>query len=149
MKNERGFSLIVLVITIIVLLILTAITLNSSDKIVDDSIDSQKAANAAIDDDKIMEIMTYELAGTLELIDIEIDQKRIELRSGDREIIYDGVPYRDGFALYLAEEDIEKVENKMGTFNYYKPYKNLTKSYIVDYKTGTYIRLEEKWNFKN
>ena len=149
MKNERGFSLIVLVITIIVLLILTAITLNSSNQVVDDSIESQKAANAAMDNDKIMEIMTYELAGSLELIDIEIDQKRIELRSGDREIVYDDITYRDGFALYIAEEDIAKVENKMGTFNYYKPYKDLTKSYIVDYKTGTYIRLEEKWDFKN
>lgn len=149
MKNERGFSLIVLVITIIVLLILTAITFNSSDRIVDDSIESQKAANAAMDNDKIMEVMTYELAGTVELIDIEIDQKRIELRSGDREIVYDGVPYRDGFALYISEGDIAKVENKMGTSNYYKPYNNLTKSYIVDYSTGTYIRLEEEWDFKN
>lgn len=149
MKNERGFSLMVLIITIIVIIILAIITMNASFDSVDEAIDSEKKAQAAIDNDKIREIMTYELAGTIELIDVDIDQKRIELRSGDREIVYDGVTYRDGFALYLAEDDIAKVENKMGTFNYYKPYKDLTKSYVVDYRTGTYIRLEEEWDFKN
>ena len=149
MKNEKGFSLIVLIVTIIIIIILATITMRSSLDSIDEAAETEKKSLAAIDNDKIREIMTYELAGTVELIDIEIDQKRVELISGEREIVYDGVTYKDGNALYISEDDVTKVENKMGTFNYYKPYKDLTKSYIVDYSTGTYIRLEEEWNFKS
>ena len=148
MKNERGFSLIVLVITIIVIIILAAITLNSSDEVIEDSLEAKKAAEAAVDDNKIKEIMTYELAGTYELIDVEIDLKRVELNE-NMQIVYDGVTYGYGYALYMTEEDSEKVEAKTGVVDYYKSYKDLTKSYVVDYTTGDYKRLEEDWKFKN
>lgn len=148
MKNEKGFSLIVLVITIIVIIILAAITFTSSTDVVDQAGEGKQSAEAAIDDDKIREIMTYELAGTYELIDIEIDLKRVEL-SADMQIEYDGVTYGYGYALYLAEDDIEKVEAKTGEVDYYKPYKDLTKSYVVNYTTGDYKRLQEDWKFKN
>ena len=53
MKNEKGFSLMYLVITIIVIIIIAAITINSSNIVVDDAIGSKNTAEAAIDDDKI------------------------------------------------------------------------------------------------
>ena len=133
MREDRGFSLIVLVITIIVILILTTITFRSS--------------NEVIDDDKIKEIMTYELAGTKELIDVEIDLKRIEL-SDTLKIKYEGNEYGIGYSLYLSNEDIDKVENTTGLTGL-KPFKELTKSYVVDYTTGKYKRLENEWQFAN
>lgn len=148
MKNEKGFSLIVLVITIIVVIILAAITLRSSDGVIDDSLGAKNAAEAAMDDDKIKEIMTYELAGTQELIDLEIDFKRLEL-SDTLQIEYEGKVYGYGYALYLCENDIEKVEAETGKSDYFKSYKDLTKSYVVDYTTGDYKRLEDVWEFKN
>ena len=148
MKNEKGFSLMVLVVTIVVLIILASITLNSSDQVIDDSIEAKKKAEATIDDDKIKEIMTYELAGTTELIDIEIDLKRVEL-SEDIQIEYNGVTYKDGSVLYISEKDIEKIEAKTGEYDKYKSFKDLTKSYIVNSDEGTYIRLEEDWKFNN
>lgn len=144
MKNEKGFSLIVLVITIIIILILTAITLDSSNEVVDDAVESKKSADAAIDDDKIKEILIYELAGTHELIDIEIDLKRIKL-SDSLKIEYDRDEYGFGYVLYIAEEDIEKVEDKTGEIGL-KSYKDLTKSYIVN-SSGEFLRLEEEWEF--
>ena len=109
MREDRGFSLIVLVITIIVILILTTITFRSSNEVIDDAVDSKNKAEATIDDDKIKEIMTYELAGTKELIDVEIDLKRIEL-SDTLKIKYEGNEYGIGYSLYLSNEDIDKVE---------------------------------------
>lgn len=93
MKNEKGFSLIVLVITIIVIIILAAISLNSSNEVVDEAIDSKIQAEAKIDDDKINEIITYEIAGTKELIDPDINLERIDLNDSLK-IEYDGKVYR-------------------------------------------------------
>lgn len=146
MKNEKGFSLIVLVITIIVLLILATITFNSSIRLVDDAVESKKSAEETIDDDKIKEILTYELAGTYELIDIEINLKRIEL-SNSLKIEYDRNEYGLGYVLYLSENDIKKVEQKTGEVGL-KSYKDLTKSYLVN-SSGEFLRLEEEWKFKN
>ena len=147
MREDRGFSLIVLVITIIVILILTTITFRSSNEVIDDAVDSKNKAEATIDDDKIKEIMTYELAGTKELIDVEIDLKRIEL-SDTLKIKYEGNEYGIGYSLYLSNEDIDKVENTTGLTGL-KPFKELTKSYVVDYTTGKYKRLENEWQFAN
>lgn len=147
MREERGFSLIVLVITIIVILILTTITFRSSNEVIDDAVDSKNKAEATIDDDKIKEIMTYELAGTKELIDVEIDLKRIEL-SDTLKIKYEENEYGIGYSLYLSNEDIDKVEKATGLAGL-KPFKELTKSYVVDYTTGKYKRLENEWEFIN
>ena len=59
LKNEKGFSLIVLVTTIIVIIIIAAISLNSSNNVIDEATDSKIKAEAKIDDDKIDEIITY------------------------------------------------------------------------------------------
>ena len=147
MREDRGFSLIVLVITIIVILILTTITFRSSNEVIDDAVDSKNKAEATIDDDKIKEIMTYELAGTKERIDVELDLKRIEL-SDTLKIKYEGNEYGIGYSLYLSNEDIDKVENTTGLTGL-KPFKELTKSYVVDYTTGKYKRLENEWQFAN
>ena len=93
MKNEKGFSLIVLVTTIIVIIIIAAISLNSSNDVIDEATDSKIKAEAKIDDDKIDEIITYEVAGTKELIDPDIDFERIELNDSLK-IEYDGSVYR-------------------------------------------------------
>lgn len=146
MNNEKGFSLIVLVITIIVILILTMITLDSSSEVIDDAVESKKSADATIDDDKIEEILVYELAGTYELIDIEIELKRIAL-SDTLKVKYGRDEYGFGYVLYIAEEDIEKVEDKTGEIGL-KSYKDLTKSYIVN-SSGEFFRLEEEWEFKD
>ena len=52
------------------------------------------------------EILIYEYAGTYELIDIEIDLKRVQL-SDDLQIEYDDEVYGYDCVLYLAEEDID------------------------------------------
>lgn len=145
MKNEKGFSLMYLVITIIVIIIIAAITINSSNRVVDDAIDSKKSAEAAIDDDKIREIISLEIAGTKELIDVDIDYKRIEL-SGALKVSYKANEYGDGYVLYLSEQDIKKVEERTGKVGL-EAYKELTRSYIVDTATGEYIRLEDEWSF--
>ncbi len=146
MKEEKGFSLMVLVITIVVLIILAAITINSSDIAIGDAIDTKKETEARIDDDKIKEIMTYELAGTKELIDEEIDLKRVELN--DTLIVqYKDEEYGNGYSLYLSEKDINKTSVATGESGY-KPFKEITKSYLVNYVTGEYVRLEEEWKFK-
>lgn len=145
MKNEKGFSLIYLVITIIVIIIITTITLNSSDKIVNDAVGSKKSAEAVIDDDKIREIITYEIAGTTELIDLDIDFKRVSL-SNLLKVKYNENEYGDGYVLYLSEQDIKMVENKTGKQGLV-PYKELTKSYVVNIETGEFLRLEDDWSF--
>ncbi len=147
MKEEKGFSLMVLVITIVTIIILAAIALASSNGLIDDAIDSKKSTEAILDDEKIKEIMTYELAGTKELIDIEIDLKRVEL-SDTLCVLYDGNEYGNGYSLYLSEQDIEKVSTATGLTGL-KAYKELTKSYLVDYVKGKFVRLENDWTFKN
>ena len=145
MKSEKGVSIVVLIVTIIVIILLSIITLNFSSRLVDDSIDAKKEAEIGMDNEKIKEILTYEIAGTEELIDPEIDLKRIKL-SDTIKIEYSGEVYGEKYTLYLAEEDIKKVEAVTGN-NYYKPYKDITKSYIVKDKTEEFIRLEEDWEF--
>lgn len=148
MKNEKGISLIVLIITIIVIIILAAITMYYSDDVIDDSINSKNEAQIVMDNEKIKEIMIYELAGTYELIDVEINLKRVEL-SDSLQIEYSGDTYGKGYALYLSEKDIDKVETATGSGDYFKPYKDLSKSYVVSFESGDYKRLEEEWKFKN
>lgn len=92
-----------LVITIIVIIIIAAITINSSNRVVDDAIGSKNTAEATIDDDKIREIITLELAGTKELIDVDIDYKRIEL-SNALKVTYKADEYGEGYVLYLSEK---------------------------------------------
>ena len=145
MKNQKGVSIVVLIVTIIVIILLSIITLSFSSRLVDDSIDAKKEAEISMDNEKIKEIITYEIAGTEELIDPEIDLKRIKL-SDSIKIEYSGEIYGDKYTLYLSEKDIEKVEAVTGN-NYYKPYKGITKSYIVKDKTEEFIRLEEDWEF--
>lgn len=145
MKNEKGFSLIYLVITIIVIIIIATITLNSSDRIVDDAIDSKKSAEATIDDDKIKEIIMYEIAGTTELIDLDIDFKRISL-SNLLKVKYKENEYGDGYVLYLSEKDIKTVEKKTGKQGL-ESYKELSRSYVVNSQTGEFLRLEDDWSF--
>lgn len=147
LKNENGISLIVLIIMIVVIIILSVMTIGSSGNTVDESISAKEKAEEEMDNEKIKELITYEIAGTVELIDVEIDLKRIEL-SGDREINYNGKTYGKGYYLYLSEKDIKKVEEETATNNYYKPYKDITKSYIVG-NSGDYIRLKEEWKFNN
>ena len=147
MKNNKGFSLTVLLVTIVVILILAAISLTSYSYIIQDAGESKNKAEARIDDDKIKEIMTYELAGTTEFIDVDIDFKRIEL-SDTLQIEYGEVLYGTNYDLYLSEDDIEKVEKATGEVGL-KPYKQLTKSYVVNYMSGDFVRLENDWKFKN
>ena len=145
MKNEKGFSLMYLVITIIVIIIIAAITINSSNRVVDDAIGSKNTAEAAIDDDKIREIITLELAGTKELIDVDIDYKRIEL-SNALKVTYKADEYVEGYVLYLSEKDIKKVEERTGRVGL-EAYKELTRSYVVNTETGEFVRLEDEWSF--
>lgn len=146
MKNQKGISIVVLIVTIIAIILLSIITLNFSTILVDDSIDAKKEAEISMDNDKIREIITYEIAGTEELIDAEIDLKRIAL-SDTLKIEYSGEIYGENYTLYLSEKDIKKVEAITGKNNYFKPYKDITKSYIVKDKTEEFIRLEEDWKF--
>ena len=147
LKNEKGISLIVLIIMIVVIIILSVITINSSDNTIDESISAKEKAEEEMDNEKIKEIITYEMTGTEELIDVEIDFKRVELNDTVK-ISYSGENYGEGYSLYLSEKDIKKAEAKLGTKNYYKPYKDITKSYIVG-SSGDYIRLKEEWDFNN
>lgn len=147
MKNEKGISLMVLIIMIVVIIILSVITIRSSDSTVDESIDAKEKAEETMDNEKIKEIITYEMAGTEELIDIEIDLKRVELNESLK-IKYSGDVYGEGYTLYISEKDIKKIESETGNSNYYKPYKDITKSYIVG-NSGDYIRLREEWNFNS
>ena len=146
MKNQKGFSLIVLVITMIVLIIILTIVINPSAKVLDDTEKSKELAEASIDNDKIQQIINYELAGTQDLIDIEIDMKRIEL-SNDITVHNNGNTYGDGWVLYICERDIPKIERKTGNEDFYKSYKDITRSYVVNKNSGTYIRLEYDWKF--
>ena len=152
MKNEKGISLIVLIIMIVVIIILAVITMRASDDIVDDSIKAKEEAQITLDNEKIKEIMTYELAGTDELIDVEIDLKRLELSDGlkveYKEKNEDGTEkvyiFGEGYTLYLSEKDIDKVEEATGSGDYFKSYKGITKSYVVSHESGDYKRLEVK-----
>ena len=146
MKNQKGFSLIVLVITIVVIIILAAITLTPGTKVIDDSANSKEQAEATLDDDKIRSIITYEVAGTTELINPEIDLMRLQL-DNSTQVVYKGVSYGTGYTLYIAKQDIAKIEQKTGRSDYYKSFNDLTKSYIVDNNSGTFTRLVEDWSF--
>lgn len=152
MKNEKGISLIVLIIMIVVIIVLAVITMSASDDLIDDTVKSKEEAEITMDNEKIKEIMTYELAGTEELIDVDIDLKRIELsdelkieykekqENGSEKIYYFG----KGYTLYLSEKDIEKAEEATGSGDYFKSYKGITKSYVVAHESGDFKRLEVK-----
>ena len=146
MKKEKGFSLIVLVVTIIVIIIMAAITFTTASNVLKDSADAKIQAQAKIDDDKIESVIQYETAGTYDLIDEEIDLKRLPL-SNDLEIVYNGKTYGEGYALYISAEDLVKVEAKTGRQYFYKQFKDITKSYVVNSSTGDYVRLQDEWVF--
>lgn len=158
MNNKKGFSLIVLIITIVVIIILAAITMNTSDYIIDDSSKAKNEAEAAMDEDKIKETLLYELAGTHELIDVEIEFKRLKL-SDDLQIEYEikdenyevteVKTFGKGYVLYIAEKDIDKIANKTGSGDYFKSYKGITRSYVVNTTSEEFFRLQEDWHFKN
>lgn len=149
MKNEKGFSLIVLVLTIIIMIIIIAITMDPSTEVIDEADKSKQAVEAAQDDQKIKEIITYEIGGTTELIDPNIDFMRLPL-SNDIQVKYQDITYGVGYVLYLSDKDLEKVSIKTATTNYYQPFKDLTESYVVDTNTGSYIRLDTNdWAFVN
>ena len=147
MKSEKGFSLIVLVLTIIIMLIIISIAMKNSTEILDETEEGKKSVEATEDDQKIKEIITYELAGTTELIDPSIDLMRLPL-SNEIQVKYEDVIYGTGFVLYLSDKDLEKVEKITDTIGYYQSFKELTESYVVDYQSGNYVRLKtEEWSF--
>ena len=149
LKNEKGFSLIVLVLTIIIMLIIIAITMDPGTEVIDEADKSKQAVEATQDDQKIKEIITYELGGTTELIDPNIDFMRLPL-SNDIQVKYQDITYGTGYVLYLSDKDLEKVSTKTATTNYYQSFKDLTESYLVDTNTGNYIRLDTNhWSFVN
>ena len=122
-------------------------TINDSSVTIDESIDAKEKAQITLDNEKIEEILTYELAENHDLIDLEINLKRLQLNDSIQ-IEYNGNIYGTGYTLYLSEKDIKKVEEITGSGDYFKSYKDLSKSYIVGHEAGDYIRLSETWNFK-
>ena len=144
MKNDKGISLIVLIIMIVVIIILSIITMRTSGDTVDESIEAKEKAQIVLDNEKIEEIITYELAENMELIDVEIDLKRIKLNDSLK-LEYSGETYGEGYTLYLSEKDIEKVEKVTGSGDFFKSYKGITKSYVVNHESCEYIRLLEEW----
>lgn len=140
MKNlkNKGISLITLVITIVVMLILAAVAIGGSTRLIDDSVDSKKQASINDDNDEVRSLLTHAITNSSLREGVSlIDGSLVVIGSGDKE-------YGTGYYLLPGgEDDVMKViTDKVGNPNL-KKYKGLTAPYVVDYDNGTYERIEE------
>ncbi len=136
-KNDRGISMITVVITVIVLLILTTISMRSSTDLIDNSTDARDDTDVFLDNDEIKSLLTHAI--------VEEPDEGIQLMEGRIVVIGSGdKEYGAGFHLIPGGEDevIEAIREKTGD-DTIKKYKNLTAPYVVNYTTGEYERIEE------
>lgn len=138
LKNKSGVSMISLVITIVVIIILTAVSIGDSLDMIDDSMVAVTEADIAEDNDVIRSLLTYAVVDKTARVGIALsDATIVVIGSGD-------VNYGTGYHLIVGgkEETIKVIEEKTGVTNL-KAYKELTAAYVVNYDLGTYERIEE------
>ncbi|MBR3887536.1 MAG: hypothetical protein IKJ32_00355 [Clostridia bacterium] len=138
LKNNKGVSMISIVITIIVIIILSAVALSNSSDMIDDSITAVTEADKMEDNDTIRTLLTYAVTDRSARTGIALsDSTNVVIGSGD-------VNYGTGYYLIVggSGDSIKKIEEKTGATGL-KAYKDLTAPYVVNYDMGTYERIEE------
>ena len=144
MKNENGFSLFVMVITIVVMIILAVILVKPNSNLLDDSAKTKEQSESREDEERINEVLTYENAGLYDMIDTDIELMRVQL-SNSVKVKYSGEYYGNNCYLYIGKNDVSKVANALEISDYYKPFNGISKSYVVDLSSSPekLIRLEK------
>ena len=138
LKNNKGVSMISLVITIIVIIILSAVALSNSSDMIDDSMIAVSEADKMEDNDTIRTLLTYAITDRSARMGIALsDSTNVVIGSGD-------VNYGTGYYLIVggSGDTVKKIEEKTGATGL-KAYKDLTAPYVVNYDMGTYERIEE------
>lgn len=130
--------MITLVITIVIIIILSAVAINGSTQMIDESNEARKSADAAKDDDEIRAVLMRAITDNTAKVGVElVDGTLIALDSGDRE-------YGSGYYIIPGGKDdqIDIIKSKAADPTVTR-YKKLSASYIVDYAEGTFVRVEE------
>lgn len=138
LKKNKGVSMISLVITIIVIIILSAVALSNSSGMIDDSIVAVTEADKMEDNDTIRTLLTYAITDRSARMGIALsDSSNVVIGSGE-------VNYGTGYYLIVggSGDSIKKIEEKTGATGL-KAYKDLTAPYVVNYDMGTYERIED------
>ena len=137
-NENRGVSMVTLVVTIVIVIILAAIALGGSTKMIDDSVDAKESANASEENDIIRSLLTYAITDDDLREGIElVDDVLVVIGSGDKE-------YGSGYYLIPGgtDKEMEEIKSKTGNENLRK-YKDFTAPYVVDYDNGKFERIEE------
>ncbi len=138
LKNKKGVSMVSLAITIIVIIILSAIAFSNSSGMINESTEAVTEAEIMADNDEIRALLTYSIVDDTAKIGIKLsDASIVVIGSGD-------VSYGTGYHLIVGgdEEDLDVIKEKTGVSNI-QTYKDLTAPYVVNYANGTYERIDE------
>ena len=138
MKKNKGVSMISLVITIVVIIILSAVALSNSTSMIENSSVAITEADKMEDNEKIRALVTYGITDRSARMGIALSD------STNVVIGKNGTNYGNGYHLIVGgtEETIKEIEEKTRLSNL-KAYKDITAPYVVNYDTSDYERLDE------
>lgn len=137
-KKDKGISMITLVITIVVIIILAAVSLGGSTDMINKSGEAKEDAAMYADKEQIRGLIDYVYSGLEEKVGVQlIDGALIVIDDNGKE-------YGSGYYLIPGgkDEEIKYIREKSGYTNLNR-YQELSTSYVVNYSTKEYVRLEE------
>lgn len=137
-KNKKGVSMVSLAITIIVIIILSAIAFSNSSGMINESNEAVTESEIMADNDEIRALLTYSIVDDAAKIGIKLsDGSLVVIGSGD-------VSYGTGYHLIAGgdEEDLNIIKEKTGVSGV-QAYKEITAPYVVNYDKGTFERIDE------
>lgn len=141
LRDNSGVTMIAIVLTIVVIIIISAIAFGTSRDLINRSAEAKVKAIALEEDDKVRTLLRKAI------VDEEY-KKGIELEDDTLVVIGSGdVEYGTGCYLIPGgtDEDIAIIANKVG--EEVERYENFTASYVVNYDEDKYERITEI-NFK-
>ena len=137
-KDNKGISLLTVIVTVIVMIILAGVATTYSLEIISDSGEAQKEAAIYEDREIIRNLMTNTINNKNERVGFALlDDSIVVIGSGDKE-------YGTGYHLIPGGDDkgdLGVIKLKLGD-DTITAYRNLSAPYVVDYYTGKYERIE-------
>lgn len=137
-KSNSGVSLLTVVITVIVMIILAAVSTKYSTDMIDNSGEAKKEANIYEDKEVIRSLMTHSITDK----DVRVGYALLD--GAIVVVTEDGKEYGTGYHLVPGGDDdgdLGEIKERFGDDTIIA-YKNLSAPYVVDYYTGKYERVE-------
>lgn len=138
MKNNKGVSLMTLIVTIVVMLIITGVAINKSIRLIDDSVKATEDAEIFDDNEQIRSLLMNAITDKSLVTGYALINNSVEVIDAEGNVYgtnYHLIPGGD-------EEDLKAIAEKFGETNVIA-YKGITAPYVVDYYTSKFVRIED------